>query len=118
MQINITSDEIAEDELQQLLNQRLGKDEARNIFIQSGSVRLRGADPAVVVALVSASSAAIGALLTGLLQIAKERCSGRITLQGSDGSRIDVPANTSPEKFDALIENIRKMSQPRVHIGS
>jgi hypothetical protein len=118
MQIGITSDEIAEDELRQLLNQRLSRDVAHNIVIQSGAPRLRGADPALIVALVSASSAAIGALLTGLLQIAKERCSGRITLQASDGSRVDVPANTSPERLDALIENIREMSQPRLHIGS
>jgi hypothetical protein len=118
MEVSITSFQISADELQELLGQRLSARVRCDISIQPGTVQVRGVDPRVVVALVSASSAAIGALLSGLLQIAKERCSGKITLQGNDGSRVEVPANTSPEKLNALIENVRQMSSPRVHLGS
>jgi len=117
MQIKIASVEIAQDELQRLLVHRFGSNNAESISIHGQSVRLRGGDATVLVALVSASSAAIGALLTGVLQIAKERCAGKISLQGNDGSRLEVPANIPPEKLDSLIETLRKLSEPRIHIG-
>ena len=118
MEICITSTEIPQAELKELLLYRLEATASDQISILPRPVRLRGPDSTVVVALVSASSAAVGALLTGLLQIAKERSSGRIILQANDGSRVEVGADTPSEKLDELVEKVRTMSQPRIHIGS
>jgi len=118
MEIKITSKEIPEGELRSLILHSVAADAQSQFSIRDARVRVRGLDAAVVVALVGASSAAIGALLTGLLQIAKQRSSGTITLQGSDGSRIDVPANTTPDKIDELIGKLRTISGPQIHIGN
>lgn len=77
--------------------------------------RFRAIDPTVLVAIVGGSSAAIGAFLSGILQLAKERRSSKITLQSGD-VRIEVPADTPAEEIDELIQKLRSMSKPAIYL--
>jgi hypothetical protein len=74
-------------------------------------------DPAILVALVSGAGAAITALITGLLQLAQERRQ-RIILQATNGRRLEIPANTSPERIEELLDILRQMEIERIRIAS
>src|ERR1044072_9472161 len=53
----------------------------------------RGVDPAGLVAVVTVIGTVVGALVTGLLQIAQSRQATTIVLSGKDGSRLEIPSD-------------------------
>jgi hypothetical protein len=73
----------------------------------------RSLDPSVLVAVVGASGTALGALLGGLLAVAKQKHSNKIVIRGKSAS-LEVPADTSLQKIDALLERIREMENLQV----
>ena len=78
---------------------------------------MRPADDAALVAIVGAVGTGFGALLTGLLQIAQQSKSKKIILQTQAGSRLEVPADISPEELDVLIEKLKKLDTPILKIA-
>lgn len=76
---------------------------------RKSETRLRGMDPTILVAIAGAGGAAIGALITGLLQILKQTIANKIVMQTRSGYRLEIPANLSPEEIEALIEKLRKL---------
>jgi hypothetical protein len=76
---------------------------------------LRGADPAIAIAIVSAASGALGILLSGLLELIKGKHGGKISIQ-SENSRIEIPANYPPEKLDILIDKVKELDIEKIKI--
>lgn len=70
----------------------------------------------VLVAVVGAASAAIGALIAGLFKVAAAKGAQRIILHGRSGRKIEVPADTPTEKISDLIESARELDVDRVVI--
>lgn len=79
-----------------------------------------GADPTVLVAIVSGVSAAVSALISGLLRVLERRRvpSATIVVTGSDGTSVTVPAATDPERIEELLRLARELDSPRIWIDS
>lgn len=71
-----------------------------------------GLDTAILVAIVSGASATVSALIGGLLRILERRFSGdgKVVLKGADGTTLEFPANTSPEKVDILLKQVKSIT--------
>jgi len=79
----------------------------------------RGVDPVVLAAIIAASGAALAALVTGLLAVAKNHQYKKITIR--DGDRLlDVPIEVLEgdglERLAALVEKIKAMGRPQIVI--
>jgi hypothetical protein len=84
------------------------------LFSEPSGLRLRALEPSVLVAIVGASGATVGALITGLLNMARERKQESFVIQSKSGAKLEVPAGTSQETISMLIQKIREMDEPRV----
>ena len=71
----------------------------------------------VLVAVVGAVGSGLAALLTGLLQLVKQRASQKILIQSRNGTRLEVPASTPIADIDSLIEKIREMDIERIDVS-
>ncbi|MCP4600169.1 MAG: hypothetical protein GY847_06480 [Proteobacteria bacterium] len=71
--------------------------------------RLRTVDPTVLAAIFSAAGAALGALVTGLFQIAKATHKERVVLVSKDGLRIEIETRHALDKIPELIKLLRLM---------
>lgn len=74
-------------------------------------------DPAILVAVVSGTSAAVSALITGLLELVQQRHQ-KIVLQATNGRRLEIPANSSPERIKELVDILEQMEIERIRIAS
>jgi hypothetical protein len=74
----------------------------------------RNADPTVIVATISAASASLTALITGLLQLRGNRASERISIELASGGKLEVPADHPPAEIEALIKTIAKETPRRL----
>ncbi len=86
------------------------------LALATSEFALRGVDPTILVAIITGTSTVLGVLITGLLSLIKDRRSGKIVIQDKQGQRIEVPAYTTPEKIDELIEHLKKMQIERIEI--
>jgi hypothetical protein len=77
--------------------------------------RLRGADPTITIAIISAASGALGILLSGLVELIKGKADGKIIIQCKD-SKIEVPKDYPLEKLDVLINKIKKLEVEEIKI--
>ena len=69
----------------------------------------------VVVALVSAGGAAVGAIVTGLLGVIRDRGAQRLHLKKGDLS-IDLPRDATTEDIDRLIDVLRRLDGQTVDV--
>ncbi len=109
--INIISENIPLQEIMDSLTAQTGWDKT-NISLQLKLPEERyrsNLDPAILVALISAMGTGITALITGLLHAIKKSADNRIVMVGKNGTRLEVPANTSIDKMDQLIEKAKTM---------
>lgn len=79
--------------------------------MQKSSVSIRGEDVAFLVAIVGATSTALGALISGVIQVLMEKRKQKIVIQSKDGSRIEVPVNISDERLSELVKQVKKMDE-------
>ena len=84
--------------------------------IESERSRFRALDPSVLVAVAGVSGTALGSLVTGLLKIAQEKKSQKIVIQSKDGSKLEVPSDTSPEEIEELVKKLRMMEAPHIYL--
>ena len=75
---------------------------------------VRAPESTILIAVVSAVGGAVAALLGGLLQIAREAKAAKLVLQDQAGRRIEVPAETPPERISALVTVLKEMEQPKI----
>jgi hypothetical protein len=116
MEIILKSRQIPNDDLiQKLEAANLGKEDV-HLLLRKRDQSFRSLDPTVVIAIVTAASTALGALITGMLNIAKESKSQSIVVQDKHGHRIEFPANCSKEKTEEIICLLNQMEAPRIEI--
>jgi hypothetical protein len=85
----------------------------------SRSFRFESADPTVLVAIVGASSAALGSLITRLFAFLGQKQRNKITIRDGD-KMIEVPIGLlekdKMERLEELLDKIRKMDRPQIHL--
>lgn len=79
--------------------------------LRAPKVKFRGLDPNVLVAVVGAAGAGLGALITGLLQLRQQMGARKIVLEAQGGQKLEVPADTPLDKLDQLLERLDRMSE-------
>lgn len=103
------------------LKHRLERDQAivdaqLQLEVVEDRPRYRGIEPTVLVAIIGAAGSALGALVSGLVQIAHESHSSTIVVQGKDGRRVEFPTDTRPERIKQLIDVMGEMESPTVRL--
>jgi hypothetical protein len=93
--------------LRQLSDQSLGA-RAISVELREPPLTFRGADPAIIVAVIGAVSANLTALIGGLLQLKANGKAQRISIVLASGDKVDVPADSSPEEIDRIIKSLGK----------
>lgn len=78
--------------------------------LEAGKIVLEEFDPSVVVALIAAGAASLSASLTYLAT----RKSGKIVIQGKDGTRVEVPEGTTEEELNHYIELANNLDNPKI----
>ena len=118
-EIVLESDFLSGIELRQILEQdyRLAGDDVR-FSVRKRGPRLRSPDSAILVAIIGSLGTTLVALISSLLQIAKEHKAAKIVLQSKDGRRIEFPADTPPEKIAELAAIAKEMDGPAIRIQS
>jgi hypothetical protein len=76
------------------------------VELRKPALNFRGADPAIIIATISAFSANLAALIAGLLQITANRNSRHITIELASGDKIDVPADYPATELHNLIKSL------------
>jgi hypothetical protein len=75
-------------------------------------------DPTVLTAIISGTSAAVSALVTGLMQVMGRRQErGKIVIRLDDGSTLEIPSGTPPEEISRYIEaakGLRRVEELRL----
>jgi hypothetical protein len=84
--------------------------------VRESQSETRAAEATAVVALVTAVSAAVGALITGLLQIAREGRAKKIVLQGKSGWRLELPADMPRDHVEFFLEAINRTDVDKVDL--
>jgi hypothetical protein len=79
--------------------------------LRTAKVKYRSIDPTLLVAIVGAAGTGIGALITGLLQIGQQISARKIVLEAQGGQKLEVPANTSLDKIDHLLDRLSQMNE-------
>ncbi|HWS55874.1 MAG TPA: hypothetical protein VN228_17170 [Pyrinomonadaceae bacterium] len=79
--------------------------------LRQPKVKYRGLDPNVLVAVVGAAGAGLGALITGLMQLRNQMAARKIVLEAEGGQKLEVPADTPMEKLDQLLERLNRMNE-------
>ena len=115
MEIKILSDHISSKELKQCVDS-LPK-EGAEYQLRQKSLGVRGIDPTILVAVISTTGASLVALLTTVLSIAKEKQLSKIIVQSKDGTKIEIPANYSVDKLDAIIKKIKEIETEKILIS-
>ena len=64
------------------------------LIIKPSISRFRTLEPSVLVAIVSGSGVALGALISGLLKISQSLKNQKIVIQSKSGDKLEFPANT------------------------
>jgi hypothetical protein len=75
----------------------------------------RSIETAVLVALIGAAGTGLGTLLTGVLQLAREKFASKIIVQTEKG-RIEVPANLPLDQLDKLLDRVKRLESSEVNI--
>jgi predicted ribonuclease YlaK len=97
-------------ELKAQLEQHLDPDRAEiALEVRDRKSAVRVIDPTILVAIVGAAGTGLGALIAGLMEIAKQKSSRLIIIQSKGGTRLEVPVGVSEEELEALIENVKEL---------
>lgn len=76
----------------------------------------RAVEVAVLVALVSAGSAATTAVLTGIFSVLAKRGGKTVRIKGASGREIEVPADTPVDRLDDYIAIARRLDVSSIEI--
>lgn len=112
--IEITSRYIKAVELKQRLEEQSTATEV-SLQIHGKPSRFRGGDPSVLIALVGLAGGGLGALITGLMNIAAQRQGSYVELKGPDWS-VKVPANTTPDELNKMVEMAKSKNVTHIQL--
>ena len=77
--------------------------------------QFRMADVALLVALVSAGGAALGAFVSGLFSIIQTGVAQRIVIQKGD-LKVEIPANAKKADLDKAVETLRQLEGQKLEL--
>jgi hypothetical protein len=111
-EISIRWDGRTASQLEQSLSPHLSVDDVK---LEVRDLEGQGAitDPTILVAIIGGTSAALTALLSGLLQLIHEK-KQTIVLQAANGRKMEIPANTSKEKIEELLKLLKEIERIRI----
>ncbi len=115
-EIGLKAVSVTRGDLESLLREELKSTPLIELLCREPIHRVRGIDPAVLVALVGAGGTALGALIAGVLRIAEMKGRPNIVLVGGKGIRIEVPADTSSEALDEYIIKAKALDLMEIEI--
>lgn len=96
---------------------RILSDYEDNYQFEARLPKFRGIDPSVSVAIIGSTAAVVSTLLTGLLEIAKNAQSRKITIELSDSDRrIEVIGNVSPKTINQIANRLVDIGTRTAHI--
>jgi len=110
LRVKVNSKYLSPQTLRDLLASEVSQETDIHLEIKS----FRSLDPAVLVAVVGSIGTGLGALVTGILKVAAQKGSATIMLQGRSGRRIEVPANTPPDKISEYIQLAKQLDIERI----
>jgi len=84
--------------------------------IREKKTKYRSIDPNLLVAIVGAAGTGLGALISGLFQIGQQIAAKKFVLETHDGNKLEVPADTSPEKIDALLAKLKQSDVKKITV--
>lgn len=114
VRIEVVSDFHSASDLMQHLGKRQLNDCTLNLEPVNG--QFRSAETAVLVAVVGLAGTGLGALITGLLNLAATKRSAFIEIKGADWS-VRVPAETPKEKLHEIIGIARTKSLTQIQLS-
>jgi hypothetical protein len=112
MEIRIvrSDDSLTSEELKENLERFSEWDNSITLEIrQEQRLLLKTVDPTVLAAIFTMAGTALGALISGLLQIAQVNYKEKVVLVTKDGLRIEVEARHAQDKIPELIKLLRFM---------
>jgi hypothetical protein len=96
---------------------RILSDYEDNYQLEARLPKFRGIDPSVSVAIIGSAAAVVSTLLTGLLEIAKNAQSRKITIELSDSNRrIEVIGSVSLETINQIANRLVDIGARTAHI--
>jgi hypothetical protein len=96
------------DEIQKRLKELLESEGLSAVFHRSKETEgFRSIDPGTLVAIVGAIGTSLGALVTGLFSIGKQRECRKIVVRRGE-THVEIPLDASLDKVDALLALIKK----------
>ena len=110
IQIKLPSGSTNLEEVKESLEANLAESDVQ-LELRTAKVRYRNVDPTLLVAIVGAAGTGIGALITGLLQMRQQVSASKIVLEAEGGQKLEVPANTSLDKIDQLLDRLSHMNE-------
>lgn len=118
-QIEIFSKVFSAQELEELVRSQLPTDHNSFVLeVTKKTRKYRSLDQTVLVAIIGGTGATLAVLLTCLTTILQEKLKkGIIVIQG-EKRRIEIPANTSPERIRDLIELAKEIDTYRIEFVS
>jgi hypothetical protein len=77
----------------------------------------RSLDPTVLVAITTTLGALAGTVVTCLFQLVQDRKRGTIVVITRDGTRIEGPADASPEQLAGYVAKVRELEVAHIHMA-
>lgn len=108
-EISIESATMPATELRELLESVVSSDSKIDFQEREQGGSDRALDPTVLVAIVEVSGAMLSALIGGALMAARKRQENKITLRGSTGRSIEVPADMPADQLDVYIQKAKEL---------
>ena len=117
IEVEIFSYQKSAEDLKEYLETCL-QDKSKNLklFVRVPHSRFRTIEPSVLVAVISGISAALGALIAGLLKVAQQSKQRKIIIQSKSGAKIEFPSDLPSDKVDELVEKLKEMDNPRIYL--
>jgi hypothetical protein len=113
MQVKISAKSVDLNEVKASLEKTIGSTE--EIEFQVHQPDDRAIETAVLVALIGAGGTVLGALISGIMQLAREKASAKIIVQTEKG-RIEAPVILPKEQFERLIDRVNLLKADKVNI--
>lgn len=83
-----------------------------NISIQRADSR--AIETAVLLAVISATTAALGALIQAICSVAKAKAQSKIIVQDRYGARIEIPVNSTLSEVERAALILSRLDAPRI----
>lgn len=116
--VKIESNFLLSDQLYLLLQSELNDGEGVELKVVKPKINTRAGDVSVLVAIVGAVGAALGALLTGLLKISEQKKAKSIIIVGKSGRRVEAPVDLPPERLRELIELCHELDIEKIVLNA